>query len=115
MENFFYDDTFYRDLDDFMESLDLDEESIKELDDNIVYNCYYSKLQPVIVFDIEWIIDLIDDERLPEEGRELDKIRELIESNCNFEAINKGMPMLYYEDRRNKFTITKQDLLKHIE
>jgi hypothetical protein len=115
MEKFFCDDNFYNDFEDFVEYLEIDEESVNDLDDDIKYDCVGSKKEPVFVFDIDWILDRIDDGRLTEEGKELSKIKTLIEGNCNFKKINESMPTLYYEDMRNKFTITKKDLIDYFK
>ncbi len=66
MQNFFYNNDYYTDLEDFIEK----------------------------VFDDE-----------------CEKITKSLKDNIDYKKINALMPKLYYENYRDKFTITKQDLL----
>jgi hypothetical protein len=67
IENFFEDGNFYTDLEDFMYRIfDGEEDQIKELDDDTVFNCKGSKLEPILSLSAEWITERIDDDRFSE-------------------------------------------------
>lgn len=114
IENFFEDGNFYTDLEDFMYRIfDGEEEQIKELDDDTVFNCKGSKLEPILLLSAEWITERIDDDRFSENNSddEYEKTTKILNANIDYEKINALIPKLYYENYRDKFTITKQDLL----
>jgi hypothetical protein len=114
IENFFEDGNFYTDLEDFMYRIfDGEEDQIKELDDDTVFNCKGSKLEPILSLSAEWITERIDDDRFSENNsdEEYEKTTKILNANIDYEKINALIPKLYYEDYRDKFTITKQDLL----
>jgi hypothetical protein len=49
---------FYTDLEDFMYRIfDGEEDQIKELDDDTVFNCKGSKLEPILSLSAEWITE----------------------------------------------------------
>ena len=113
MENFFYKNDFYTDLEDFIEKVFDDESEIADLDNDKLYLCKGSKLEPILSLSAEWIAERIDDDRFSENNSdgEIEEISEILESNIDYEKINSLMPKLYYENYKDKFTITKQDLL----
>ena len=114
IENFFEDGNFYTDLEDFMYRIfDGEEDQIKELDDDTVFNCKGSKLEPILLLSAEWITERIDDDRFSENNSddEYEKTTKILNANIDYEKINALIPKLYYENYRDKFTITKQDLL----
>ena len=113
MENFFYNNDFYTDLEDFIEKVFDDESEIADLDNDKLYLCKGSKLEPILSLSAEWIAERIDEDRFSENNSdgEIEEISEILESNIDYEKINSLMPKLYYENYKDKFTITKQDLL----
>ena len=114
MENFFEDGEFYTDLEDFIYKVfDGEEEQVRELEEDAVFECKGSKLEPIIDFSTQWITERIDDDRFSENNvdSEIDEIEKVLNGNIDFEKINALIPKLYFVDRRNKLTITKQDLL----
>ena len=114
MENFFEDGKFYTDIEDFIYKVfDGDEERIRELEEDAVFECKGSKLEPIIDFSSQWITDRIDDDRFSENnsGTENEKITKVLDENIDFKKITDLLPKLYYENYKDKFTITKQDLL----
>ena len=117
MENFFYNDNFYSDLDSFIHENFDDEGEISELEDNKEYLCKGSTLEPIIPLSAKWIVNRIDDERFSENNndQECEKIISILDSNIDYEKINSLIPKLYYENTKDKFTITKQDLLNAIK
>lgn len=116
MENFFYNNDYYTDLEDFIEKVFDDEDEIAELDDDKLFLCKGSKLEPILKLSAEWIAERIDDERFSENNNEneVEKIMKVLSVNIDFDKINALLPELYYENYKDKFTITKQDLLDKI-
>ncbi len=106
MENFFYEDKFYSDIEEFMIDLEIDEESIESMPD--FYKCRKSSLEPIFKLDADWIMERIDEERCSEDGNELEKIEKLLKE-VDFSKFNDNCPKLYYPTRE-KFEITKADL-----
>jgi hypothetical protein len=49
-----------------MYRIDGEEDQIKELDDDTVFNCKGSKLEPILSLSAEWITERIDDDRFSE-------------------------------------------------
>lgn len=116
MENFFYNDNFYSDMESFIHENFDDESEIAELDDDKLFLCKGSKLEQILKLSAEWIAERIDDERFSENNNEneVEKIMKVLSGNIDFDKINALLPELYYEDYKDKFTITKQDLLDQI-
>lgn len=116
MENFFYNDNFYSDMESFIHENFDDESEIAELDDDKLFLCKGSKLEPILKLSAEWIAERIDDERFSENNNEneVEKIMKVLSGNIDFDKINSLLPELYYENYKDKFTITKQDLLDQI-
>ena len=114
IENFFEDGEFYADLEDFIYKVfDGEEEQVRELEDDAVFECKGSKLEPIIDFSSQWITERIDDDRFSENNsdNEYEKITKVLDENIDFKKIVDLLPKLYYENYKDKFTITKQDLL----
>ena len=114
IENFFEDGKFYTDLEDFIYKVfDGEEEQVKELEDDAIFNCKGSELEPIINFSSQWVTDRIDDDRFSEKnaGAEYEKITKILDDNVDFQKIIDLLPKLYYENYNDKFTISKQDLL----
>lgn len=115
MENIFHDDEFYRELEDLLEELELDKESIEELPEDYELWIEESVLQPLVTFDPHYIIERIGDERFSENNvdDEYDKISNALKKHVDFEALNAAIPKLYYPTRK-KHKFTKKDLLEYI-
>ncbi len=111
-KNFFYEDKFYSDIEEFMIDLEIDEESIESAHD--FYRCKKAQLEPLVVFDAEWILERIDEERFSENNneREYEKVKEAL-SLIDFSKVNEKIPKLYYESYE-KFEITKADLYQNL-
>lgn len=109
MENFFYGDRFYSDLGELMDNFDINEEC-DNIPDDWSIECKESDLEPIFRLSPDWILERIDEERLTEDGNELDKIEKVLQT-IDYETINSKIPSLYYESRR-RFTITKADLIE---
>ncbi len=117
MENFFVDDYFYREIEDLVEELFYgDEEEIEELPDDYELEAVESILEPIVQLNGEWITEKIDSDRFSEDWAddEVSKIMKILNANIDWDKINKEIPSLYYETR-NKFFITKTDLLDAIK
>ena len=113
MENFFYNNDYYTDLEDFIEKVFDDEDEIQELEEDAEFLCKGSTLETILELSAEWITNRIDDDRFSENNSddECEKITKSLNDNIDYEKINYLMPKLYYENYRDRFTITKQDLL----
>jgi len=116
MENFFYNDDFYNDVDSFIHENFEGLDEILGLEDDKQFHCTGSVLQPIITLSSYWITDRIDDDRFSENGvdEECIKINKILDENIDYDKINSLLPKLYYENRKDKFTITKQDLLDRL-
>lgn len=95
MENFFYDDEFYHDLSDLLDQLDIDENTVNDLEEDYALSCNESVLEPVVKLTPDFIMDCIDEERFPEN---LDGIHSktygIIENNIDFEKLNQNFTTL---------------------
>lgn len=113
MENFFYNNDFYRDLESFIQEAFEDEDEIQELEDDKEFLCKGSFLEPIITISAEWITNRIDDDRFSESNSddECEKTTKILDDNIDYDKINALLPKLYYENYRDRFTITKQDLI----
>jgi len=113
MENFFYQGDFYSDLESFIDENFPDVSEINELEDDKLFHCKGSKLESIISLSAAWITNRIDDDRFSENDSdsEWNKIKRILENNIDYEKINSLLPKLYYEDYKQSFTISKQDLL----
>lgn len=109
MENFFIDDEFFSDLESYMNSRDIDEDNIP---DDYSEGAVYGDLQRMYNFSIDWIFDRLNEERDDEEGNGGEKLTKILNDNINFDAINEAMPKFWYATK-NKFVISKQDLLDY--
>ena len=108
IENFFYNDKFYDDIEAFMIDLDIDEETIESMSD--FYICRRGKLEPLFVLNADWIIDRIDEERFSEDNNE-NEYKKVVEAlnQIDFTKVNEKIPKLWYESYE-LFEITKADL-----
>lgn len=108
IENFFYNDKFYSDIEEFMLDLEIDEETIEDAAD--FYRCKFGQLEPLFVLDADWILERIDEERFSENqnDKEYKKIEEAL-SQIDFAKVNEKIPQMWYESYE-KFEITKADL-----
>lgn len=114
MENFFYSDKFYSDLGELMDDLDYyEEEDVLKLPDDYSLDCNVSRLEPIVTLSGDWIAERVDEERFTEDGDEIEKISKVLSTNIDFEKVNFLIPKLYYESRE-KFKITKADMLEWI-
>lgn len=114
MENFFYDDKFYRDIGELMEDMDF-KEDLSNVEDDWAVNCVEAILEPLVEFTEDWIQDHINEERFPEDDDDVyRKMTTLFKDNINFDAIAAGMPKLYYPKRNGKFIISKFELQEYI-
>lgn len=111
MEDFFYDEEFYSDIENLMSDLDLNTiEDVQNLEDDYSLECTKSIIEPIFTLSAQWILERIDEERFSESGNELDSLEKTITENIDFDKVNSLIPKLCYETKE-KFQITKQDLL----
>ena len=115
MENFFYNDEFYADLGDYIDTYPYLED-IEDLDDNWKILVIGSNLEPIAKIDASWIMDRIDERRLnSEDDTSTEQTYRAIEKSLDAERLMALMPKLYYPDYKNKVVITKQDLIEYIK
>ena len=86
MENFFYNDNFYSDMESFIHEIFEDESEIAELEDDKLFLCKGSKLEPILKLSAEWIAERIDDDRFSENNSdgEIEEISEILEKNIDY-------------------------------
>lgn len=118
MENFFYNDEFYPDIECLVSYLGIYEENVNELDDNYSIKVELSNLEPIFSkIDASYICQLLaDDEedRLTENFDEEEEIMKALNESIDFIALNEKIPKYYY--RANNFaTITKSDLVEYFK
>jgi lipopolysaccharide export LptBFGC system permease protein LptF len=118
MENFFYNDKFYRDIEELSEDLDdiQEENDIKELPEDYKIVVYKSSLEQLVYFDVDWFFDNIDEDRYSEQrsDEEATQIQKALIDSIDFDKLNKQIPQLHYPTREEAF-ITKEDLLKYYQ
>lgn len=120
MENFFYSDTFYRDLEDLCDDISLYElTDVEALPDDWTLKVQESTLEKMFVLtDVmvaEAILQYTDrfEERFPEDdnGDCLNKLEKAIPQCIDIYKINEAVSSLYYPN--GKFTfITKQEIIE---
>jgi len=118
MENFFIDDSFYNDLSDMMDEMEIEEENISELPDDWSQKIQLSKLEKIFTLNKNFVTDAIIqktdtwEERFPEDTNDsfMNKIEKAIESGIDIDKINSLLPELYYPTMEF-VTITKKDLI----
>lgn len=115
-QSFVYnDDIFCEDINDLLEYLLLDyADDLSDMGDDWEAKVELTRLEPMINFDANWILECVDDDRIDEDGTSLDKFAKVLkqyESILN--EINEKVPKLYYGINRY-ITITKQDLIDNL-
>lgn len=115
MENFFYNDDFYSDLNDLIDSLEIDIDRLEEDWSILVEQCSLEKIFTFKEkFITETILEATDtwEDRFPEDSdRTFDKIKEAIKQGIDIEKMNNLLPSLWYPNGK-KVTITKKDLIE---
>jgi len=117
MENFFFDDKFCSDIPDLMRILDIDDENLKDVEDDWSITCEETTLEKIFVVKKEFVINTIInktdiwEERFPEESDDLfEEIKKAIGDAIEIDKLNEGLPSLYYPNGK-MFKITKADLV----
>lgn len=113
MENFFWEDEFYRDLEELICDIS-EEDDLSDLEDDWEIVVNHSKLEPMFNFNLGWIMNRVEEERDNEEGTGYEKLCKILKENINFVKINEDMPKFYYSDNKSKEVITKKDLLEWV-
>lgn len=121
MENFFHDTDFCSDLDDFINSLQLEDE-IKNLPDNFSTIVEMASLEKVVTIGkdelVEGMLEVFEQrtlwfDRFPEEGEDTyQEIKKALTESIDIVKFNQLMPELYYPNGK-KCAITKQDLIDY--
>lgn len=113
MENFFYKGEFFKDLDEFIDTILDYTETVKDLPETYEAICYKSSEEPILTLSSEWITKRICDDRISE--NEVEKITDILNKYLDFEKVNQLIPKLYYEAIGNRIIITKKDLIEWME
>ena len=116
MENFFYNDKFYIDLNHFVNDMDL-EENISELESDWQVKVELTDLEPIFKLDADSLCEMLSsvfDERFSEDGDEEEKILKALKECIDFDKLKISLPQLHYPN--NKFVvITKSDLVDYLK
>jgi hypothetical protein len=116
IENFFYEDTFFSDLDDLLMELEIDQDNVNRLNDDFQIKVELSEELLPFEPDAELIAEKIADHfdfRIPDEQSYEDVKKAIIES-IDIEKLKEKLPKFMYPN--NVFmTITNADLIKHFE
>lgn len=122
MENFFVDDDFFESLNELFESYFDDEQDVYDLDDLTTFNAREGVLKKL--FDNrsitkDFLIDSIcdfNDYDLSQANNWEKEVSEILNKYISIDtnSIERELPEVYFP-HGTKFTITKQDLINHIE
>lgn len=122
MENFFVDGNFYTDLSELMEDLDVDveydvEAGLDVLEDDWYVRAYYAESAPIFKLTSDDIVSFITEQYngYPDDDNDYtyNKTVEAIRAGIDVDKINSLMPDVW-RPTKNKFTITKADIIKYI-
>ena len=111
-ENFFYNDTYYHNLEDLAADL---EDILEETSDSEVVEINLSDEAPIVKLSPDWIMSRIDDDAFCEETleRDLDRIKKVLLEHIDFEKLNAKIPTLFYGNHK-KLTITVAELKAYL-
>ena len=115
MENFFYNDNFYLNLDDFID--DRNENFIDELDESSSFKIQLSTLEPMFQLHLGHLANIlfdINEERYSEEGNEVFQIEKALKESIDFVKLNSMIPKFYYPNNKFEY-ITKETLKEYIK
>ena len=113
MENFFLDDRFCSDLEDLANKLEIDEDNIKDLEDDWIMKVELTNLEPIFKVDAEILCQLLayaNEDRLSEDYTEKKTILQALKESVDFEKLTEMLPKKHYMNGNFK-TITKYDLV----
>ncbi len=108
----YYNDNHYSDIQALAEELNDNGElgEFSELGEYIEVE--ETDLEQLFQLDADWICDKLDEDRMSEDGDEVEDIRALIKKHeDNFKEINEKIPSLYYPNGR-KYKISTKELLE---
>lgn len=114
-DGFWHNEVWFEELYQLIEEHfeEIENDNVRSLPDDFTIECYLSKTEKIVDFNIDFIIDKIEDlKRFPEDDcySEFDTVAALLEKYINFEAINKEMPECHYQ-QEEKIIFTKQDII----
>lgn len=114
MENFFYEDKFYSDLEDLASDMEIYEDTVQALPENWEITCMACESQKLVTLDADWIIERIDSERFPEESDRTEARLKKSLATIDFNKVNELIPSVWYPMDKD-FKITKSDLVEHFK
>ena len=117
MENFFYEENFFKSLDEFCEYCEITKENVESYPDDYNFEIELTELSPFMKLTPQWIInaaEYFEEENLSEDCGELAELMKILEENIDFDKINSLMPKLYCGSGVRVF-VTKKDLLELVD
>ena len=118
MENFFYNDNFYSDIDGVIDELEYNMgTSVNEFPEDFEIEVELAQEEPIFQLDMQFVVKAIEahteryEDRFPEDSTRVDaEIKKAIEGAVDLAKLNKSLPKLYYTTGKYA-KITKADLL----
>jgi hypothetical protein len=114
MENFFYEDDFCADFDDLALLININEDTVNELEDDWSIRVESTDIEPIFNVDANILCQLLaaaNEDRLTEDPDEEENILKALTGAIDFGKLKDTLPKVYYPS--NKFTIiTKADLVE---
>lgn len=120
-EMYYYNDSFFGDVDDIIEHVIDDNEFKSESDIAQDFKIEYEdcELMPIYKLDADLLYSFLSDhfdENSSEDGDEWDedKIKSLIEKHLNFDSFNAAAPKLWFPNG-SKHTISRDEVVKYMK
>jgi hypothetical protein len=113
MENFIYNEEFFKDIDSFIDSLPINE--LTDLPDGWVAVIDMCNLEPIFNIDAESLCQILADaneDRLSEDWDEEADVLKALKECIDFEKLKNALPKLYYPSGICK-KVTKSYLINH--
>lgn len=95
MEHFFVEDTFYSEVEDYIEDQQHDEESVHALPDDWKCAVFECELAPMVKLSPEWISERIDEDMITEDGENIDRLEDILKKYIDFEKVNSMIPKVW--------------------
>lgn len=113
MENFFYNDEYYRNVYHLAKSLNINKSNVNDLDVYWSIEVELADLEPIFNVDADSLCQLLADaneDRLSEDYVEELRVLIALQESIDFEKLRELLPKLYYPNGKYGY-ITKDDLV----